>query len=79
MVIKQEKDAIGIQGDYTIKRNRLFFDFMLIMFNNLNQLYDKEKSLLIDIILKYQSRKESAKENKSKPSTKKVVFWTRQT
>ena len=41
------------------------------MFNNLNQLYEKEKNLLIDTILKYHSRKESAKENKSKPSSSK--------
>ena len=61
MDLKREKDAIDIQGDDTIKRNRLFFDFMLRMFNNLNQLYEKEKSLLIDTILKYHSRKESAK------------------
>ena len=47
---------------------------MPIMFNHLNQLYDKEKSLLIDTILKYQSRKESAKENTSKPSPKKGCF-----
>ena len=32
------------------------------MFNHLNQLYVKEKSLLIDTILKYQSRNEGAKE-----------------
>ena len=61
MALKQDKDAIEIQGDGAIKRNRLFFDFMLRMFNNLNQLYEKEKSLLIYTILKYQSRKESAK------------------
>ena len=35
---------------------------MLRMFNNLNELYVKEKSLLIDTILKYQSMNESAKE-----------------
>ena len=68
MALKRDKDAIAIQKDDAIKRNRLFFDFMLRMFNNLNQLYEKEKSLLIDTILKYQSRKESAKENTSKPS-----------
>ena len=45
-----------------------FFDFMLRMFDNLNQLYEMEKSLLIDTILKYYFRKESAKENSSKPS-----------
>ena len=35
---------------------------MLRMFNNLNELYVEEKSLLIDTILKYQQRNESAKE-----------------
>ena len=62
MAFKQDKDAIEIQKDDAIKRNRIFFDFMLRMFNNLNQLYVKEKSLLIDIILKYQSRNDIAKE-----------------
>ena len=74
MALKRDKDAIEIQGDDAIKRNRLFFEFMLIMFNHLNQLYEKEKSLLIDTILKYQSRKESARENTSKPYPKKVSF-----
>ena len=44
MDIKQDKDAIEIQKDDEIKCNRIFFDFMLIMFNHLNQLYVKEKS-----------------------------------
>ena len=79
MALKRDKYAIEIQGDDAIKRNQLFFDFMLRMFNHLNQLYDKEKSLLIYKILKYQSRKESAKENTSKPSPKKVVLRMRQT
>ena len=68
---------------------------MLRMFNHLNQLYEKRKSLLINTIFKYQSRNESAKEVKkpnrdnntrhgnnedtSKPSPKKVVLWMRQT
>ena len=47
---------------------------MLRMFNHLYQLYEKEKSILIDTILKYQLRKESAKENTSKPSPKKDCF-----
>ena len=63
---------------------------MLRMLNHINQLYVKEKSLLIDTILKYQSRNNSAKEvekpnrynntrngNKedtSKPSPKKGCF-----
>ena len=74
MALKKDKEAIEIQGDDAIKRNRLFFDFMLRMFNNINQLYEKEKSLLTDTILKYQSRKESAKENQSKTSRKKGYF-----
>ena len=41
---------------------------MLRMFNRLNQLYEKGKSLLIDTILEYHSRKEIAKENSSEPS-----------
>ena len=64
MAHKRDKYAIEIQKDDAIKRNRIFFDFMLIMFNYLNQLYGKEKSLLIHTILKYQSRNESAKEVK---------------
>ena len=67
MALKRDKYAIEIQGDDEIKRNQLFFDFMLRMFDHINQLYDKGKSLLIDTILKYHSRKESAKENNSKP------------
>ena len=63
---------------------------MLKMFNHINQLYEKEKSLLIDTIFKYQLRNESAKEVKkpnrynntrhgnkedtSKPSPKKCCF-----
>ena len=54
MALKLEKYAIEIQGDDVIKRNRLFFDFMLRMFNHLNQLYEKGGSLLIDTIFKYQ-------------------------
>ena len=52
---------LKFKGDDEIKCNRLFFDFMLIMFDHLNQLYEMEKSLLIDTILKYYLRKESVK------------------
>ena len=44
--IKRDKDAIDIQGEDEIKRNQLFFDFMLRMFDHLNQLYEKEKVFL---------------------------------
>ena len=43
MVLKQEKYAIKIQKDDAVKRNQIFFDFMLKMFNNLNESYVKEK------------------------------------
>ena len=68
IALKRDKDAIDIDGEDEINRNRLFFDFMLRMFDNLNQLYEMEKSLLIDTILTYHLRKESAKENSSEPS-----------
>ena len=41
---------------------------MLRMFDHLNRLYEMEKSLLIDSILKYHLRKESDEENSSEPS-----------
>ena len=66
--LKRDKDAIDIEGEDKINRNILFFDFMLIMFDHLNQLYEIEKSLLIDTILKYHLRKKSLEENSSEPS-----------
>ena len=74
MALQRDKDAIEIQNDDAIKRNRIFFDFMLRIFNHLNQLYEKEKSLLIYTILTYQSRNKSAMENTSKPSPKKCCI-----
>ena len=41
---------------------------MLRMFDHLNQLYEMEKSLLIDSILTYHLRKEIDEENLSEPS-----------
>ena len=61
MALKLDKDVIEIQKDDAIKRNRIFFDFILRMFNHINELYVKEKSILVDTILKRQSRNESAK------------------
>ena len=68
IAIKQDKDAIDIEEEDAINSHRLFFDFMLRMFDHLNQLYEMEKSLLIDTILTYHLRKESAKENSPEPS-----------
>ena len=68
ITLKRDKEVIDIEGKDEIKRNRLFFYFMLRTFDHLNQLYDKEKSLHIYTILRYHLRKESAKESSSKPS-----------
>ena len=65
IALKREKDAIDIDREDAINSNRLFFDFILRMFDHLNQLYEVEKSLLIDAILTYHLRKESDKENSS--------------
>ena len=46
MALKRDNDAIEIQVFDAIKRNRLFFDFMLRMFNHLNQLYEKGEVFL---------------------------------
>ena len=51
IALKRDKDAIDIDGEYAINRNRIFFDFVLRMFDHLNKLYEMEKSLLIDKIL----------------------------
>ena len=69
MALKREKDAIEIQKDDAIKRNQICFDFMLRIFNHLTQLYVNEISLLIDTILKYQSRDDSAKEVENQADT----------
>ena len=66
--LKQDKDTIDIDGNDAFDSYRLFFDFMLRMFDHLNQLYEMEKSILIDAILKYHLSKESDEENSSEPS-----------
>ena len=44
IALKRDKYSIDIEGEDEISRNRLFFDFMLIMFDHLNQLYEIKKS-----------------------------------
>ena len=39
--LKRDRDAIEIQKNDAIKSNQIFFDFMLRMFNHLNELYVK--------------------------------------
>ena len=41
IALKRDKDEIDIDGEDAINRNRIFFDFMLRMFDHLNQLYEK--------------------------------------
>ena len=57
IALKRDKDEIDNDGDDAIDSNQFFFDFMLRMSDHLNQLYEMEKSLLIDAILKYHLRK----------------------
>ena len=47
IALKRAKDAIDIDGENEINRNRLFFDFMLRMFDHLNKLYEMEKVFLL--------------------------------
>ena len=47
VALKRDKYAIDIDGEYAINSNRLFFDFILRMFDHLNQLYEMEKVLLL--------------------------------
>ena len=47
IALKRGEDAIDIDGNDLINRNRLFFDFMLIMFDHINQLYEMEKVFLL--------------------------------
>ena len=47
IALKREKYAIDNDGDDAIDSHRLFFDFILRMFDHLNQLYDMEKVFLL--------------------------------
>ena len=47
IALKGGKDTIYIEGKDKIKRNQIFFDFMLRMFDNLNQLYEMEKVFVL--------------------------------
>ena len=47
IALKRDKDAIDIDGDGEIDSHRLVFDFMLRMFDHLNQLYEMEKFFLL--------------------------------
>ena len=69
------KYDIEVRNDYAINCNQIFFDFMQRPFNRLDGLYLSEICLLIDTIMKYQSRKQSAAEieklnREKRPQTK---------
>ena len=68
IVLKRDKYAIDIDGNDAIDSHRLVLDFMLIMIEHLNELYEMEKSLLIDAILTYNLSKDSDEDNSSEPS-----------
>ena len=75
MYLKRYKYDIEVQNDDAIKRNRIFFDFMQKTFNSLYGLYLHVKYLLIDMVIKYQSRKHSTVEieepnREKRPETK---------
>ena len=40
IALKRDKDEIDIDGDDAINSHQLVFDFMLRIFDNLNQLYE---------------------------------------
>ena len=47
IALKRDKDAIDIDGNDAIDSHQLFFDFMLRIFDHLNQLYEMEKVFLL--------------------------------
>ena len=47
IALKRDKISIDSDGEDAINRNRLFFDFMLRLFDHLNQLYEMEKVFLL--------------------------------
>ena len=62
MALNQDKYDIEVRDIDAIKRNQIFFDSMQRTFSCLYGLYIDEEYLLIDIIKKYQYRKQSATE-----------------
>ena len=70
MALKRYKDAIEIQKDDAIKRNQIYFDLVLRMFNHLNELNVKGKSLSIDTILTYSQKMRVQRKLKTKQRQK---------
>ena len=95
MDINREKYDMEVRNDDAINRNQILFDFVQQTFNRLDGLYLRARWLLIDAIMKYQLRNQSASEIKkinreNFPETKErkvhlsllpknPVLWIRQT
>ena len=95
MALNWDKYDIEVRDDDTIKRNRIFLDFMQQKFSCLNGLYMDETFILIYTIKKCQLRKQISaeverlnrgkkdrnkkKEGISKPSPKKGCFVNKKT
>ena len=62
MVLNRGKYYIEVKIDDTIKHNQLHFDFMQQMSNLLDGFYLRERCLLIEAIMEYQMRNQSAAE-----------------
>ena len=64
MALNQDKYDIEVRNGDAIKRNQILFDFMPRTFNLMDGLYLHEKCLLIDTIMKDQSRNQVVAETK---------------
>ena len=62
MALNWDKYYIEVRNDDAIKRNQILFDFMQRTFNRLYGSYLHGKCILIDSIIKYQTRKHPAAE-----------------
>ena len=62
MALDWEKYGIEVWNDDEIKRNQILFDFMYLTFNCLDGLNFNEIFILINMIIKDQSRKQIAAE-----------------
>ena len=60
MDLNREKYNIEVWNDDAIKCNRVFFDFIQQMFNNLDGFYLHKRCLMIYTIIQYQLRKQIA-------------------
>ena len=60
MALNRKKYDIEVRNDDAIKRNQILFDYMQRTFNILYGLYLREGCRLINKIMKYKLRKQSA-------------------